>query len=144
MHGPQVKMAQGPQKKAYLIAIMDDHSRLVVAAQFYLSETVESLLDALRQAIERRGIPSKFYVDNGACYRAHHLEQTLAALGIALAHSRPYIPQGRGKIERWFRYVRQDFIPVYADKPLSLDELNERLEAWVDRYNDTQIGRAHV
>ena len=137
MHGPLLKMPEGPQRKAYLCAIMDDHSRLIVHAQFYLTETVVSLKDCLRQAILRRGIPSKFYVDNGACYRALHIEQILAGIGVALTHSRPYKPEGRGKIERWFRYVRQDFIPLYADKPLLLSEINERLESWVDRYNNT-------
>lgn len=139
MHGPLVKMDSGPQRKAYLCAIMDDHSRLVVHAQFYLSEAFDSLKDCLKQAVTRRGLPSKFYVDNGACYKAHHLEQILASLGIALTHSRPYTPQGRGKIERWFRYVRQDFLPNHAHKPRSLTDLNEELEGWVDGYN----GKVH-
>lgn len=136
MHGPLVKVQGGPQKKSYLIAIMDDHTRLIVHAQFYLSETFESLKDCLRQAVATRGIPSKFYVDNGACYRSTQLEQVLAALGTVLTHSRPYTPEGRGKIERWFRYVRQDFLPIHAHKPLGLDELNHKLEPWLDAYND--------
>lgn len=136
MHGPMVKVKEGPHKKAYLLAIMDDHTRLIVHAQFYLNETFESLKDCLRQAVSRRGIPSKFYVDNGACYRSTQLEQVLAALGAALTHSKPYTPEGRGKIERWFRYVRQDFLPIHAHKPLSLQELNNQLESWLDSYND--------
>jgi putative transposase len=138
LHGPLVKMPQGPMKKSYLIAIIDDHSRLVTHAQFYLSETLESLKDCIRQAIELRGLPVKFYVDNGACYRAGNLEHCLASLGISLSHSKPYVPQGRGKIERWFGTVRLSFLPVYADRPLTLPVLNERLEIWVDKYNSTQ------
>ena len=137
MHGPMVKTEKGPLKKSYLCAILDDHSRLIVHAKFYLDETLESLKDCFREAIMKRGIPQKFYVDNGANYRANNLEQVLAALGVILTHSRPYTPQGRGKIERWFRYVRQDFIPTEAHKPLTLDDLNEKLENWVDHYNDT-------
>jgi transposase InsO family protein len=57
---------------------MDDHSRLVVHAQFYLNETVDSLRDCLKQAIQKRGVPQKFYVDNGACYRSEALENTCA------------------------------------------------------------------
>ena len=135
MHGPKVKTEHG-QKKTYLCAIIDDHSRLIIQASFSLSEGLESLKDCLRQGIMKRGVPQKFYVDNGACYKALNLEQILAQLGVVLTHSRPYTPEGRGKIERWFRYVRQDFLPMHAHKPMTLDELNERLEDWVDEYND--------
>ena len=136
LHGPKVKTEGGPQKKSYLCAIIDDHSRLITHCSFYFDETLESLKDCLHQAIAKRGIPQKFYVDNGACYRATNLEQILAQLGVSLTHSRPYIPQGRGKIERWFRYVRQDFLPMHAHKPMTLEALNQRLEDWVDDYND--------
>ena len=135
MHGPMVKIAAGAKRKAYLIAIMDDHSRLIVGAQFLLSETYEALRLCLRQAIERRGLPRKFYVDNGACYRADALEQTLALLGIALTHSRPYIPEGRGKIERWFRTVRMNFLPLHTPEGITLEQIQERLATWVDGYN---------
>jgi len=135
MHGPMVKVPGGAKRKSYLIAIMDDHSRLIVGAQFLLSETYESLRLCLRQAIERRGLPRKFYVDNGACYRADALEQTLALLGIALTHSRPYIPEGRGKIERWFRSVRMNFLPLNTSEGTSLEQIQERLATWVDGYN---------
>ena len=136
MHGgPLIKVDTGPNKKAYLCAIMDDHSRMIVHAQFYPSEAFESLKDCLHQAVMKRGIPQKFYVDNGACYRSTHLEQVLAALGVGLTHSKPYTPQGRGKIERFFRYIRQDFMPLHADRPVSLVELNERLDSWIDGYN---------
>jgi putative transposase len=135
MHGPMVVIPGGAKRKSYLIAIMDDHSRLIVGAQFLLSETYEALRLCLRQAIERRGLPRKFYVDNGACYRADALEQTLALLGIALTHSRPYIPEGRGKIERWFRTVRMNFLPVNTPDGISLEQIQERLATWVDGYN---------
>lgn len=137
MHGPLAReTAESAKRKAYLCAIMDDHSRLVVHAEFYLSETFQSLKDALRRAIERRGIPQRFYVDNGACYRSTNLEQILAGLGIQLTHSRPYTPQGRGKIERWFRTLRDDFLPISGEDGQALAALNERLAAWVDGYND--------
>lgn len=134
LHGPKVKTSEG-FRKAYLCAIIDDHSRLIVHAAFYLSETLETLKECLHQAVLRRGIPQKFYVDNGACYKAINLEQILAQLGVILTHSRPYTPEGRGKIERWFRYVRQDFLPMHADRPISLEEINGCLEEWVDSYN---------
>jgi len=138
MHGPQVKF-KGINRKAYLCAIIDDFSRLIVNAQFYPNEGLLNLKDCLKQAIEKRGIPQKLYVDNGACYRALNLEQVSACLGIALKHSRPYTPQGRGKIERWFRTVRDQFLPL-VNGVKTLDELNEMLKDWVDGYNGTIHG----
>jgi hypothetical protein len=55
-------------------------------------------------------------------------------------HSRPYVPEGRGKIERWFGYVRQSFLPVHGDRPRPLADLNERLDGWVDKYNSAIHG----
>ena len=141
MHGPHVR-GDGRSKKAYLIAIIDDHSRFIVHAEFYLSETRESFLDCLRQAILKRGLPQKLYIDNGSCFKALHLEQVTAQLGIGISHSRPYTPQGRGKIERWFRNVRDSFIAVYeqGNRIETLDLLNHHLEHWVDEYNNRVHG----
>ena len=138
MHGPMVAtLGVTTLKKAYLMAIIDDHSRLIVFAGFYLSETFETLKDALHQAVSRRGLPQKFYVDNGACYRSEQLERILSCLGIQLTHSPPYRPQGRGKIERWFKNIRDSFLPMLPTQPLTLTALNERLESFVDDYNNT-------
>ena len=128
MHGPHVKV-KGKKRKAYLIGFLDDHSRLLPHAAFYLSERLTSWLDAFRQAMLFRGIPRKLYVDNGAAFRSRHLERICASLGIALIHTPPYTPQGRGKIERFFRTVRSQFLPCfYGD---TLEELNISLDLWI-------------
>jgi len=137
MHGPRVE-ADGKRKKTYLIAILDDHSRLITHGEFYLSERLTCLLDALKQALSKRGLPRKLYVDNGAAYRSKHLEHITASLGIALVHSKPYKPQGRGKIERFFRTVRGDFLVGF--KGHSLNDLNEAFDLWL---NDIYQQRAH-
>ena len=129
MHGPLVS-AEPRQKKSYLIAFLDDHSRLVPYARFYLSEKLTDFLEAFENALLKRGLPRKLYVDNGAAYRAKHLEHITASLGIALVHAKPYQPQGKGKIERFNRRVRQQFLPTLPST-LSLDELNERFDAWL-------------
>jgi transposase InsO family protein len=137
LHGPMVQVdGSNSLKKAYLLAIIDDHSRFIVHAAFYPSETFETLKLALHEAVARRGIPQKFYVDNGSCYRSDDLERILACLGTALSHSRPYKPQGRGKIERWFKNVRDSFFPLLPTDSLSLIALNERLTDFVDEYNN--------
>ncbi len=130
MHGLKVEVA-GKMKKVYLIAIIDDHSRLVPHGEFYLSERLSSYLDVLEQALLKRGLPRKLYVDNSPAFRSRHLEHITASLGIALVHSKPYKPQGRGKIERFFRTVRQGF--VYGFKGHTLMELNEAFDIWLNQ-----------
>ena len=134
MHGPMV-LFDDKRRKTYLFAFIDDMSRLIPQAQFYLSETLDSFLDALRQALLKRGLPRKLYVDNGPAFRSKHLQEITASLGVALIHSRPYKPQGRGKIERWFRTVRSQFLSGFKGK--TLKDLNEALECWIrDVYHD--------
>jgi transposase InsO family protein len=141
MHGPYVKVSGPKRKKVYLLAILDDHSRLIIHAQFYFSEGISDFRECLKSAIEKRGLPQKLYIDNGSCYRALHLEQIAAALGISIKHSRPYTPQGRGKIERWFKYVRDNFLAIpNSTNNIHLDELNEDFDEWVDAYNNKKHG----
>ena len=128
MHGPQVEV-NGKKRKAYLIAFLDDHSRLLPHAEFFLSEQLKVWLDAFRQALLTRGMPRKLYVDNGAAFRSRHLERICGSLGIALVHTPPYTPQGRGKIERFFRTVRSQFLPCFFGG--TLEELNVSFELWV-------------
>jgi putative transposase len=128
MHGPQVDV-DGRMKKSYLPAFLDDHSRLIPHAQFYPSEGLSSYLHALEQALLRRGLPRKLYLDNGPAFRSKHLEDVTASPGIALIHSSPYKPQGRGKIERFFRTVRGQFLSGFRGK--SLSDLNEALDLWL-------------
>jgi hypothetical protein len=129
MHGPRVEV-EGLMRKSYLLAFIDDHSRLVPHGQFYLSEGINSYIDALEQALLIRGLPRKLYVDNGPAFRSKHLEHVTASLGIALIHSPPYKPQGRGKIERFFRTVRTQFLQGF--KGSTLPELNETIELWLN------------
>lgn len=128
MHGPAVDN-DGRMHKAYLIAVLDDHSRLLPHAQFFLSERLESWLDAFRQALLARGLPRKLYVDNGAAFSSKHLERICASLGIALVHTPPYTPQGRGKIERFFRTVRTRFLPYFQSG--TLQKLNADFDRWL-------------
>jgi len=128
MHGPMVKAGE-KMRKAYLIAFLDDHSRLVTYGGFYLSEGNDSFLDALEKALLKRGLPRKLYTDNGAAMRSHHLEQVCASLGVALIHARPFRPQGKGKIERFFRSVREGFLTGFRGE--TIDELNEAFDLWL-------------
>jgi len=142
MHGPHVRV-EGKSKKSYLIAIIDDHSRFIIHAEFYLAETKENFLNCLKEGILKRGLPTNLYIDNGSCFKALHLEQVAAQLGIGIKHSRPYTPQGRGKIERWFKYVQDNFLApnnILKSKEEKLDQLNSKLDEWVDEYNNRVHG----
>ncbi len=136
MHGPHIRTGDAAEKKkkTYLIAFIDDHSRLIIHAEFFFSEDVINFKRALHTALSRRGLPQTLYVDNGACFKSKNLEYIGAALGISIKHSRPYIPQGRGKIERWFKNIRESFLPFFNSN-IFLDQLNESLDIWVDEYN---------
>lgn len=133
MHGPAVVTEGGRKRKSYLIGLLDDATRVVPYAAFALSENTAAFLPVLQQAILRRGVPKRLYVDNGAAYRSHHLSLVCAKLGVTLIHTRPYQPQAKGKQERWFRTVRMQLLPMLAEADTrSLDALNRRLWAWVE------------
>lgn len=135
LHGPIIR--QGTHAyKAYLHAIIDDATRYIVAARFHLAENTPSLLDDLMLAIRRFGIPKRFYTDNGAAFRSHHLRLVAAKLSISLPHTPPYKPRGRGKIERFFRSVREGFLT--GRERTSLDKLNSDFSAWINHYHQTR------
>jgi putative transposase len=129
MHGPLVTSGN-KKRKAFLFAVIDDHSRLIVHAHFHLNERLESFLECFKKAVAKRGLPRKLYLDNGPAFRSHQLKLCLASLGVELVHSKAYVPQGKGKIERWFLTVRMRFLPLVKEVP-TLEELNRKLQEWI-------------
>jgi putative transposase len=120
-------------RKTYLFAFLDDHSRLLTGYRWGLAEDTLRLEAALRRGLSARGIPKALYVDNGSPFVSHQLLRACAVLGIRLVHSTPHRPQGRGKIERVFRTVTDQFL-VELDMrgARHLPELNELFAAWVE------------
>jgi transposase InsO family protein len=140
LHGPYVVRPGGGKRQVYLHATLDDASRLIPHAQFYPTQGLDACLDCLRQAIAARGVPVRLYMDNAKIYRGQQLARIAASLGILVTHTPPYHPEGRGKIERYFRSVREQFLAnLDRRRPLSLDELNDRLWAWLEQaYHRTE------
>jgi len=137
--GPWVQRPGGGRQPVFLHAMLDDASRLIPHAQFYPSQSLEAVLDCFRQAIAARAVPVRLYIDNAKVYRSPQLARIAASLGTLITHSRPYQPEGRGKIERCFRTVREQFLATLDRKPpLTLDALNERLWQWIDQYHRTE------
>ncbi len=133
MHGPRVADGKGSRRKTYMIALLDDATRVVPYAEFAFSESEVAFILALREGILRRGIPSRLYVDNGACCRSRQLQMIAANLGIDLIHATAKEPQGKGKIMRFIRTVRQQFLPLVEEaEAASLEELNKRLLNWIE------------
>jgi putative transposase len=138
LHGPLIA-----GRKAILIAFLDDHSRAVVAARWGSAENAVALRETLKVALASRGRPAQVYVDNGACFVDAGLRRACAVLGIKLTHSQPGKPAGRGKVERFFRTVRDQFlveVSAELDGPGragtivgSLAELNSLFTAWVEQ-----------
>jgi putative transposase len=132
LHGPVVA-----GRKTYLFGFIDDHSRALVGYRWGHSEDTVRLEAALRAALAARGIPKVVYVDNGSAFVSSQLLRAVATLGIQLTHSKPGQPAGRGKIERFFRTVRERFLvelaaPGALARIDGLAGLNELFAAWVE------------
>lgn len=97
LHGPKV-LAHGRPRKAYLVSLMDDASRLISHSAFCLTETALEIEGVLKQAVLKRGICTKLVVDNGAAYRSASLQGICARLGIQLIYCRPYQPEGKANV----------------------------------------------
>ena len=132
MHGPTLACGEA-KVRTFLFALLDDCSRLCVHGQFYPAERLEAFLDALRRALQTRGVPDKLYTDNGAAFRSQHLGIVCANLGIRLLHCRPYHSWSKGKIERFFSTVQAQFLPTLVFTPAAtLEELNRRFWQWLE------------
>jgi len=129
LHGPLVD-----GHRTFLFCFIDDHSRLLVGYRWAAREDVLNASRALRAGIASHGLPTAVYVDNGSPFVSGQLLRACAVLGIRLIHSRPGRPEGRGKIERVFRTVRQEVLGELEDHPpQSLQELNRTFQAWVEQ-----------
>lgn len=128
LHGPLID-----GRRTFLFCFLDDHSRLFCGYRWAAREDVLNASRALRTGIAARGVPKAVYVDNGSPFVSGQLLRACAVLGIRLIHSRPGRPEGRGKIERAFRTVRQQWLVELEDRPpASLEELNRLFQAWVE------------
>jgi len=120
-------------RRAVLVAFLDDHSRAFMGYRWSTSEDAVRAAAALRAAIAARGLPRAIYLDNGSGFVSGSLLRACAVLGVRLIHSRPGRPEGRGKIERVFRTVREQFL-VEVD-PVAVGDLarlNQLFAAWVE------------
>lgn len=142
LYGPYLprkgKDGRWRKEQTFLIAIIDDHSRLLCHGEFYFRQSLINYLDCLKQALLKRGIPERLYCDNGQVFLASQVKRIMAELGTSVIHTRVRDASAKGKIERFFRTVRDSFLNplLELDPPKKLEQLNQLFGAWSEaKYN---------
>lgn len=139
MFGPYIDTPSG-KVQAKLIAFIDDASRVVAHGEFFLSDNVDCLIRAFRAALYKRGVPEMLYLDNGSNYSSSEIQLVCSRLGCLLVHTPVRDGAAKGKIERFFRTVRDKFLTVILDLS-SLEALNRQFIQWLeDAYNSQPHG----
>jgi len=136
----------GYLKQLYLIALLDDCSRFIVAAEYFRTQKGVNVLKVIRDAVLSHGRPNEILADNGAQFKnilgelGTKYSKLLEALGIKPIFARGYHPETKGKIERWFGTVLQMFLSearvfIKQHPKYSLKDFNHEFKKWVDWYN---------
>jgi len=139
MFGPycDTGVSPGSRKQAKLIAFIDDASRVLCHGEFFFEENTDTLAKALRAAFYKRGVPEQLLVDNGSIYCSQEITLICARVGCILRHTAVRDAAAKGKIERFFRRVRDQFLIQKLDLS-SLEALNKQFTQWVEHdYNAT-------
>lgn len=137
--GPYVETGTSPgsRKQARLIAFLDDASRVLCHGEFFFEENVDTLIQTLRAAFYKRGVPEQLLVDNGSIYCSQEITLICARVGCLLRHTAVRDAAAKGKIERFFRRVRDQFLVQQLDLS-SLAALNRQFTRWAEEdYNAT-------
>ena len=134
-YGPYLPIGEdGASKQVYLSAFIDDATRYIVAGKFYDNQSTEVVEDTLRTAIMHYGKPNKIFVDNGKQYKNKWLQKACNRLGIRLVYSKPYHPEGKGKIEYFNRRIDSFLSEAALNKHKSLEDLNQDFQLWLEAY----------
>jgi putative transposase len=137
LYGPYVQI-NGTPVQSRLIAFLDDASRVCCHGQFFPTENVDTLTEALRAAFYKRGVPHSLYVDNGSIYSSKEIIQICARVGCLLHHTPVRDGAAKGKVERFFRTVRDQFLSRTLDLS-SLETLNRQFTQWVEEQYNAQV-----
>lgn len=136
LYGPHVTH-EGAKVQTRLIAFIDDASRVCCHGQFFCAENVDTLIEAIRAAFYKRGVPQSLYVDNGSIYSSKEIVQICARVGCLLHHTPVRDGAAKGKVERFFRTTRDQFLSRSLDLS-SLESLNRQFIAWVEEQYNAQ------
>lgn len=131
-HGSHI-VIDGQNKPVRVHALLDDCSRFVVAIEAMHQEREIDMLGLFVRAIRKHGPPDAIYLDNGSTYRGHTLALACARMGTTLVHAKPYDAPARGKMERFWRTLRERCLD-FTGSLSSLHDLNVRLYAFLDEH----------
>ena len=131
-HGPTLHLA-GVRTPIRIHGMLDDCSRYIVALEAHASECEEDMLHVLTRALRLHGKPDVLFLDNGSTYRGEVLQTACSRLGISLVHAKPYDPEARGKMERFWRTLRQSCLD-HLGHVGSLEDINQRLAVFLERH----------
>lgn len=119
--------------KLYIIALIDDASRLITCAKVFENDNSINLMEVLKSGISKYGIPSVLNFDNGKNYRNKQLELISAKLASSIHYCRPYTPTAKAKIERWFRTLKDGWS---CNGLKTIEEIQSSLDSFVFAYNN--------
>lgn len=135
--GPYLDTGEG-KKRVYFIALIDDASRFIVAADIFFNDKYENLMAVIRSAVSRFGRPKLFSFDNGPSYRNLQMELLAARIGSAVHYCEPFTPTSKSKIERWFLTLRTQYLASLDMRRFhSIEEMRPHFADYVARYNRT-------
>ena len=135
MYGPSIKQSDGSYKKTFLIAFIDDASRVITHSEFFYQDNTANMIDAFRTALYKRGVPQRLYFDNGSNYKSKEILQACLRLNILLSHAPIRDGAAKGKIERFFRGFRDRFLTMHIEFD-NLEDLNQKTQVWIEKeYN---------
>ncbi len=137
MYGPSIKQPDGKWRKTFLIAFIDDASRVITHGEFFYRDNTANMIDAFRSALFKRGKPQRLYFDNGSNYTSKEIFQACVRLDIRLSHTPIRDGAAKGKIERFFRGFRDRFLVQHLDFE-SLDDLNNKTHQWIENDYNSQ------
>ena len=134
--GPKLTDRDGRKRRVYIIALIDDASRMITGIDLFYHDNFVNLMSVLKSAVVRYGRPKILNFDNGKSYRNKQMELLAARIGTTLSYCQPYTPTGKAKIERWFRTMKDQWMAGLDMRHFhSLEELKGSLFAFVHRYN---------
>jgi transposase InsO family protein len=118
----------------YLITILDDHSRTVIASGLYERQTVSEVVEVLKAAVLTYGVPRQLVCDHGSQFTCSEFRRVCAAIQLTVDYAPPHYPQYKGKIERFFRTARSEM--PRAQAPAMATGLHA---VWIEAYNHDRI-----
>lgn len=137
-HGPVI-IVNGQKRRAFLITFIDDASRLILHGEFFFQDNAVNMQAVFKKAISKYGIPKRVFVDNGGTYKNDQLRLICASLGIVLIHTKAYSPESKGKIERSFRTIKDNWMNgINWNNYTDLDSLNTDFNKYLnEKYSNS-------